>query len=277
MSRLPKEQLKSSNGLIDIVDESLQEDYRLSADTGLIEPYLDRRVAILLYLAGYVMRDGLKGPAHDLCLTYQRSEEDSVRTTRPEIRYSKGCYSRPYDMKATMLVDDVEGIDVVQGQPHPSIFVIPSVVRLQELDSTAMTLTESAYLAPLARVFLASGLANRECGELLDPCGNVPLVMPDMELKHDVVECGSEIEQRVADNQSAPCRIESWPLVSVERVLVSFALTLHADGVSTKAAVPGVVRDDLPYFVSERLAVLPRPVQLLPRAPKVTSHVRSSS
>lgn len=63
--------------------------------------------------------------------------------------------SAAYDMQSAVLVDVIEQVDFEQRPSSQSVSVIPSVVRLQELDSTTLPPAKSSDLAPLAGVLTA--------------------------------------------------------------------------------------------------------------------------
>jgi hypothetical protein len=277
VKRLPKEHSKSFDDSIDRVDERIEQHVRILGKRGFIQDYLHNRFAVCVYLAGYVMRDGLKCQTGNLCLSYERDEKRLTSDSRPKIRRRKGRYSRPYEMKTSVLIDDMESTEASKCKSGVNVSVIPSVVRLQELDSPPLPTAESAYFPPFAAVFAmlckSKVSEDREARTVSNLFGNTPSKAPIMQRVNDVIERTAKIEERITEDRCAHRGIDSWPLVSVERVLVALSLTLHPDGVSTELVEPWVIAGEkATYFVPQLLTMVPCPKQLLPSVQQLPRH-----
>jgi hypothetical protein len=179
-------------------------------------------------------------------------------------------------MQSAVFVDVVEDVEFVERPTGEKVLVVPSTVRLQELDSPALSFAERSYLAPFGSVLTAAascfGVEDRKGRLLFDAVGDMAAKPAQMELEDDVVERGSEIGQGVTDEQRSPCSIEFWPRVSIEATHLAFNHVLGPKGIRTEYVEPGVVRDDSCYFRLEALSVFPRSAQLLPRPLKAAGH-----
>lgn len=277
MKRLPDEHFKASHYPLDTIDVRLQEWEREGFKSRLIQSYLCHDMVISLHLFGYVMRNGSKGPSKHLRLSFQRSYEGLMPSVVPKIRYRNHHYTHAYDMKVSVLVDVVEKRQLKNRPAEFYELVVPSVVRLQELDSPALFEAEALNSWPLRSGLDGLLELHRKGRVFSDLVRDTSPETANVKLEDDVVESRAQIEESVPENEGAPSTVERWPRVSVEAVLMSHVLSLHGDAIRVDGVVPRVVGSDSGDFSLERFVVLTSALPLLPRIDKLPSHEERGS
>jgi hypothetical protein len=228
-------------------DEVLHKWSELGALSALIEGYIGNDIALRLEVFGYLGlgRRNVEHPPLDLQMTFERDPR-RVRAVPPLRRhptYGDGYYSAPYNMKVSVLVDDVEPVQVVKRATYPLELIVPSVVRLKVRNRTPLLEAQ-----PLDRVPLVGGdgvplshsglVEDRERGLLLGVGGDVPPVPPDVERVDDVVERRAEVEEAVARPESEWDRVERWDLSDAEDVLETVSVALSGSRISVAGNLP---------------------------------------
>ncbi len=184
-------------------------------------------------------------------------------------RLSYSHKDRSYKVRLAVLVDDVEAVHILQNLAIPVDFLpgvpaaVPTVVRLQPLDSCPVARTETANRIPLARrdelALLSAvsippgGVVDRKHGGFDNVVRNLSAEMTNMQLKGQIIKRRPNVVQGVAEDKGE-IGVQRLNLTDVEAVLQAIRFSLKCDGPSLAIEAP------MHFF--EGSVVLNRPVQL---------------
>jgi hypothetical protein len=239
-----------------VIDECLQEWENCGAATPLVQAYLRNGIAIHLHLFGYVGRNRVERPPKNLCVSFYRDPRrlHAKPVFARKIRAGNGCYSFVYNMKVSVLVDVVEFVQMPKRLSCPIEIVVPSVVRLEELDPEPFPFPEPLDPSPIqghvsSRLSGGRGIEDREGGLLLGLGGDSALVVPDMELVDEVVEGRAEVEQAIPDVERPRDGIDGLDVAEVKAIFEAPSVDLRGDRIGVRGSfgcqgvheAPGVI------------------------------------
>lgn len=263
---LRKEDLEAFEYQLHVFEENVEQVGQEALFSPLVKAYCRGHVAISLKLAGNVSRDGVKGPAKHFRLSYQRSHEKRLllkAVGRRVLVLPNGGHDGIglYEVKMPVFVDVVEGAERQEGLSDAPVFVIPSVVRLEEEDRSSVPVRESFDLGPFGGVLVPSVLPVRDAvkdrkGGTERASSRKPSTeMLSMKLEDEMIERGPEIEEKVAGRQSDALGIVEGLLVDEESVFESFSMSFRNGGISTKPCHAPVLANHVSRFLIDEFQV----------------------
>jgi hypothetical protein len=173
------------------------------------------------------------------------------------------------DVQVPVFIDVVERGDLSKCVPDLPELVVPSVVRLQPTDRSALLVAEMLYFRPLGGVTRAAALPRRPVEQdrerrLLSNCfREVATEALQVEIEDEVVECAPEIEQVVARYERPVLSIE-FDGIDVKAVFESAAMAFRCGPIALSPTV-GTLRGDTECS-AESFKMSVGPLPLCPRS-----------
>jgi hypothetical protein len=178
-------------------------------------------------------------------------------------------------MKVSVLVDPVEFVDFGQRVPLPVEEVVetsqavPSAVWLQPLNGCSITLPKTLDLLPSLRcdnslLILTSAGEDREGRRLGGVVRDTSTEVADVELVDELVQCGSEVEQAIA-NDHRPQRVERLDRTNAEAIFKTVSVAFNGD--EALVEFPTSVE-----FFPEEAVVMLCAVQFCPGVVQISAH-----
>jgi hypothetical protein len=146
-------------------------------------------------------------------------------------------------MQTTVLVNVVQDSKDSESETRPGhiIIKVPSQVRLDPFDLCPMVLGQAVQLDPLLGIEVLRTLpVEWEPRRLLDLIRNTPAMMPDVELKDELVECRTQIEQALAHDQRYVFMQRRHILSDVQTVFKAISASLSPSSIRASVAPQSV-------------------------------------